>query len=89
MTLASAVAKGCAFLLTAGVAALGAATGAVAQDTFPSKPVKLIVPYPPGGASDITARLVGQKLSEPWGRARRSSECERAAWACAVAGRVE
>jgi len=67
MTFASAVAQGCAVLLTAWVAALGAATPAVAQDAFPSKPVKLIVPYPPGGASDITARLVGQKLSELWG----------------------
>lgn len=42
--------------------------GAAAQEAFPSRPVKLIVPYPPGGASDITARLLGQKLSEMWGQ---------------------
>ena len=37
-----------------------------ADDAYPSKPIKIIVPYPPGGASDITARVIGQKLSEAW-----------------------
>jgi len=37
--------------------------GAIAQD-FPSKPIKLIVPFPPGGPNDIIARLVGQRMSE-------------------------
>src|SRR5256885_6266713 len=36
---------------------------AVAQD-IPPRPVKIIVPNPPGGAGDISARLIGQKLSE-------------------------
>jgi tripartite-type tricarboxylate transporter receptor subunit TctC len=36
---------------------------ATAQD-FPSKPIKLIVPFPPGGPSDIIARVVGQRMSE-------------------------
>ena len=40
-------------------------SGALAQ-TYPSKPVRLIVTYPPGGSSDLMARLVGQKLSEAW-----------------------
>ena len=36
---------------------------AVAQE-FPSKPIRLIVPFPPGGPNDIIARLVGQRMSE-------------------------
>src|SRR5262249_25550969 len=36
---------------------------AAAQD-FPSKTIKIIVPNPPGGAGDISARLIGQKLSD-------------------------
>ncbi len=38
------------------------------QGDFPSRPVRLIVPYPPGGAADVLGRLVGQKLSERWGQ---------------------
>ena len=34
---------------------------------YPDKPVKIIVPFPPGGAADTFARLAGQKLSETWG----------------------
>ena len=45
------------------------ATAAPAQDTstYPEKPVKIIVPFPPGGAADTFARMAGQKLSEAWG----------------------
>ena len=49
------------------LAAFGAA--AAVADNFPSKPVKLVVTYPPGGSSDLMARIVGQKLSELWGQA--------------------
>ena len=35
---------------------------------FPTKPVRIIVPQTPGGASDALARIVGQKLSEKWGQ---------------------
>ena len=42
-------------------------TGASAQ-TWPSKPVRVIVPFPPGGASDALARIVAQKMSEQLGQ---------------------
>lgn len=40
---------------------------AIAAD-YPSRPVKWVVPYPPGGATDILARLIGQRLSEKLGQ---------------------
>ena len=47
------------------LAAAIVAGGAIAQG-YPAKPIKIVVPFPPGGASDITARIIGQKLSESW-----------------------
>src|SRR5258706_734731 len=44
------------------------ACGNVLAQSFPSKPVRLIVTYPPGGSSDLMARVFGQKLSEVWGQ---------------------
>ena len=48
--------------------ALGACFGAQAQQAWPSRPVRILVPYPPGGSTDILTRLVGQKLSESLGQ---------------------
>jgi tripartite-type tricarboxylate transporter receptor subunit TctC len=45
---------------------LGAA-GAMAQ-AFPAKPVRVIVPFPPGGGADALARLIGPRLTEIWGQ---------------------
>ena len=53
--------------LVALIAGLILSTLAHAQ-SWPQKPVKFIVPFAPGGATDISARLVGQKLSETWGQ---------------------
>lgn len=47
--------------------ALFSATHALAQD-YPTRPVKWVVGYPPGGATDIIARLIGQRLSERTGQ---------------------
>jgi tripartite-type tricarboxylate transporter receptor subunit TctC len=54
-------------ILALGVAGVAAGGAALAQ-VYPSKPVKLIVTYPPGGSSDLMARVFGQKLGELWGQ---------------------
>ena len=54
-------------LLVSGLIAALFSGAAVAQN-YPNKPVKLIVTYPPGGSSDLMARVFGQKLSEVWGQ---------------------
>ena len=41
---------------------------ALAQSTYPNKPVRLIVTYPPGGSSDLMSRVYGAKLAELWGQ---------------------
>lgn len=57
-------------LLASTASALGLLTGAPAAmaQTFPSKPIKIIVGFAPGGAMDIVARALGQKMSESFGR---------------------
>ena len=41
---------------------------ALAQDAWPNKPVRMIVPFAPGGSTDVVARMVGQRLSVMWGQ---------------------
>jgi len=48
-------------------AVLGFACAAIAQ-SYPNRPIRFIVPYPPGGAGDIFARVIGAKLSEAFGQ---------------------
>ncbi|MBG6076928.1 tripartite tricarboxylate transporter substrate binding protein [Polaromonas sp. CG_9.11] len=41
---------------------------AMAQERWPAKPVRLVVPFSPGGSTDVVARMIGQKLSVLWGQ---------------------
>ncbi|HLH95098.1 MAG TPA: tripartite tricarboxylate transporter substrate binding protein [Xanthobacteraceae bacterium] len=56
-------------LLISLVALLPSVMTAPAQDSFPSRPVHLFVPFAPGGAVDIVARTLGDELSHRWGQA--------------------
>ena len=41
---------------------------AVSQDSFPDRPLRLVVPYPPGGSTDLVGRLVAARMAEGLGR---------------------
>src|SRR5262245_48129794 len=57
-------------ILLAAATAIAAlvATAVPAADNFPNRPVRMVVPFPPGSASDFLARVLGQKLGETWGQ---------------------
>jgi tripartite-type tricarboxylate transporter receptor subunit TctC len=58
----SKVLRGAAAVLVAGAGAT-----ALAQ-TYPAKPIRIVVPYPPGGSGTIVARILGDKLTQAWGQ---------------------
>jgi tripartite-type tricarboxylate transporter receptor subunit TctC len=51
----------------AGLVVAGMGGAASAQSAYPAKPIRLIVPYPPGGSTDIAARVVGEQISQSLG----------------------
>jgi len=48
--------------------AVTATLPAAAQSTFPNRPVRMIVPFPPGGTTDILARVIAQQMTQAWGQ---------------------
>ena len=56
------------FFTTALAATLAALTLPTAAQNYPAKPIKIVVPFPAGGTSDVLARILGQKMTENWGQ---------------------
>jgi tripartite-type tricarboxylate transporter receptor subunit TctC len=50
------------------IAALSVTAAHAAEHVYPDRPVRMVVPFPPGGANDIVARQIGQRLNMRWGK---------------------
>jgi tripartite-type tricarboxylate transporter receptor subunit TctC len=48
--------------------AIGSAAAQERADVFPTRAIKIVVPFPAGGPSDVLARMIGQKMNEDWGQ---------------------
>jgi len=48
--------------------AMGSAAAQERADVFPTRAIKIVVPFPAGGPSDVLARMIGQKMNEDWGQ---------------------
>ena len=57
-----------AFLVLGLLGGLGGAAFAGAAEPYPAKPIRMIIPFSPGGTSDRLARILGQKITEAWGQ---------------------
>ena len=57
-----------AFLTSTAAAGLALATGAQADDAWPSHPVRMIVPYPPGGSTDVLTRILMDRFKDMLGQ---------------------
>ena len=55
-------------LVTAAISGLVLLAQPAVSQTYPSKPIHILVPYAPGGIADIASRIVGAKLTEAWGQ---------------------
>ena len=54
--------------LAASATLWGLSVQAQTPSAYPAKPIKIVVPFPAGGTSDVLARLIGQKMTESWGQ---------------------
>jgi tripartite-type tricarboxylate transporter receptor subunit TctC len=60
-------ARAAAFLIASAAAVWGSAVYAQTQ-SFPTKPMRIVVPFPPGGFSDVFSRIIGARMTESWGQ---------------------